>query len=315
MTGSFARGLAAGAAGSTALHAATSLDMALRGRGPSRTPERMVDALTDALGGEVPGRCSTGERRSALGALLGVGNGVTVGVLASLARSAGIRLPGPVGAVAAGAAAMALTDGSAAVLGVSDPRQWSGADRVADALPHLAYGAAVQAVLGAVPVAGDRPTRPAGVGLTMRSALLGVATGCRSTLGLAAPTVTGQGAGLLRRLASVTAVAGELVGDKSSAAPDRTAAPGLPARLASAAGGAGMLAAREHANAAVPIVAGVVGAAAGAWGGLGWRRWAGARVPDWQAALAEDGVALLLAAVATRRPRRAIPDRAPLRPV
>jgi len=310
MTGSFARGLAAGAAGTTVLNAVTYLDMAVRGRDASSTPDQTVDALADAAGQRIPGkRGERDNRRTALGALSGIGNGVAVGVLASLARTAGVRLPSTVGAVATGAAAMALTDGTTTALGVSDPRDWSSKDWVSDALPHLAYGAAVQAVVEAIPASGDAPRRKASGGLTVRSLLLGVATGCRSSLGLAAPALTNPEGGALRRIASVAAVGGELYADKLDATPPRTDPQGLPVRFASAAGGAGALAAREDANAAVPVLAGLAGAAAGSWGGLGWRRWAGrAGLPDWQAAVLEDGVALALALAASlpgRHRRRA----------
>jgi uncharacterized membrane protein len=86
--------------------------------------------------------------------------------------------------------------------------------------------------------------------------------------------------------------------------PDRTSAAALPARLASGAGGAGLLARRQGANAALPVLAGVIGSAAGAFGGLGWRRWAGRRMPDWQAAVIEDGVAVALALAACLPGRR-----------
>ncbi|GHE08172.1 hypothetical protein [Klenkia taihuensis] len=311
MTGSFARGLAAGAAGTTVLNAVTYLDMAVRGRDASNVPEQTVDALAGVAGTKVPGgRSERANRRTALGALSGIGNGVAVGVLASLVRSAGVRLPSPVGAVTTGAAAMALTDGTIAALGVSDPRSWSRRDWVSDAVPHLAYGAAVQAVVEAVPASGEKPRRKASGGLTVRSLLLGVATGCRSSLGLAAPALTNPDGGALRKVASVAAVGGELYADKLEATPPRTDPQGLPVRFASAAGGAGALAAREDANAAVPVLAGLVGAAAGSWGGLGWRRWAErAGLPDWQAAVLEDGVALALALAASlpgRRRRRAV---------
>jgi uncharacterized membrane protein len=59
------------------------------------------------------------------------------------------------------------------------------------------------------------------------------------------------------------------------------------------------LARREGARPAAPVLAGVVGAAAGSFGGHAWRGWAAQRVPDWQAALAEDAVAVLLALAAT----------------
>ena len=93
MTGSFSRGLAAGAAGTTVLNAVTYLDMAVRGRAASSTPDQTVDALADATGQQIPGKRSVRDnRRTALGALAGIGNGVAVGVLASLARSSGVRL-------------------------------------------------------------------------------------------------------------------------------------------------------------------------------------------------------------------------------
>lgn len=307
MTGTFARGLIAGAAGITALNAVNLLDISLRGRPASTLPERTVDAIADAAGIEVPGRGGERDsRRTALGALAGIGNGLGVGVLASLARSAGVRMPGPIGAVVTGAASMAATDVPLAALSVSDPRSWAAADWAADAVPHLAYGVAVQAVISAVPTPKEQvlPRQAATSGLIGRSLLLGVAAGSRSSLGLAAPTLTAADTGAAKKLASLASLGGELYVDKQPATPERTSGAALPARLASGAGGAGLLARRQGANAALPVVAGLVGAAAGSWGGLGWRRWAGSRMPDWQAALIEDGVAFVLAAAACLPGRR-----------
>jgi len=42
---------------------------------------------------------------------------------------------------------MAATDGSMTALGVTDPRSWAAKDWMADAIPHLAYGAVTAAVL------------------------------------------------------------------------------------------------------------------------------------------------------------------------
>jgi uncharacterized membrane protein len=214
---------------------------------------------------------------------------------------------------------MAATDVPVAALGVSDPRGWSAADWAADAVPHLAYGAAVQAVQSAVPTPAERarPRQPAGAALTARAALLGVATGGRSALGLGAPALTGPGTTRGKKLAAVAALAGELVTDKLPRTPPRTDRGALAARLASAAGGAGQLAGREGANAALPVLAGIAGSAAGSFGGLASRRWASSRVPDWQAAVAEDLLAVTLALLAclpgrSRRPRpvlMAVPDR------
>ncbi|RBY78866.1 hypothetical protein DQ238_10675 [Geodermatophilus sp. TF02-6] len=314
MIGSVERGLAAGAAGTTALTAATYLDMAWRGRPPSRTPERVVDAIASAVGRSVPGsRTQQDARRTGLGALAGIGNGLLTGVLASTVRSAGIRFSPTVGAVVAGGAAMAATDVPAAVLGVTDPRTWSSGDWLSDAVPHLAYGVAAQAVLEAVPTDRERaePRRPARAGLVVRSLLLGVATGSRSSLGLGAPALFARRRpgrpgwrSALSRLGALAVVSTEVAVDKRPETPERTSAAGLPPRFVGAVAGASRLAAEERMNAAVPALGAAAGAALGSWGGLGWRRWAAGRMPDVQAGFIEDGVALLLAGAACLPGRR-----------
>jgi uncharacterized membrane protein len=201
---------------------------------------------------------------------------------------------------------MAATDVPVAALSESDPRTWTAADWAADAAPHLAYGATVQAVISALPTPRERVLlrQAATAGLVGRSLVLGLAAGSRSSLGLAGPVLTAADSGSVKKLSSLAAVAGELYADKQPGVPDRTSAPALPARLASGAGGAGLLARRQGANAALPVLAGVIGSAAGAFGGLGWRRWAGTRMPDWQAAVIEDGVAVALALAACLPGRR-----------
>jgi hypothetical protein len=320
MTGFLARGLAAGAAGTTVLDTVRHLDSAVRGRPPRRTPERVVDAVAKASGRKLPRRGAAAEsRRASLAALSGIGGGVVTGVLASAARAAGIRLPAPVGAVVAGAAAMAAADVPAAVLGVSDPSTRTAADWADEAVPHLAYGAAVQAVLEAIPSEREQgvPRRAAGAGLALRSALLGVAAGCRSSLGWAMPTLTApsrRGAPEHRsgpaRVTAVAAVAGEVVGDKQGGIPDRTSPAGATPRILGATAGAVQLATRARANAALPVLMAAGGAVAGTWGGLAWRAWAAGRLSGDQAAWVEDGVAALLAALACQPGRR---SRRPLR--
>jgi hypothetical protein len=306
MTGTLLRGLVAGAAGTVALDAVNHLDMALRGRPASTVPERIVDAAAERIGRPVPGSGETRRsRRSALGALAGLANGLGVGVLASAARSSGVRFPAPVGAVLAGAASAAATDLAIAQLGVDDPRTWTRAQWAADAVPHLAYGAAVQGVLEALPTDRERtPRRPAGAPVVLRSALLGLATGSRSSLGFAGPILTaprGTGPGrasLGAKVATVGALAVEFGVDKHPAAPSRLSGAGLPSRLVGGAEGGARLATRSGADGALPAVTGAAAAAAGSLAGAAWRRWAGARMPAATAALLEDGVALALAAVA-----------------
>jgi hypothetical protein len=144
-------GAAAGAAGTAALNAATYLDMVLRGRGSSSTPEQSVEAIEDRLPVSVPGEGDTREHRiSGLGSLSGIVTGVGIGAVFGVLRRAGVRPPVPLGAVLVGGTAMASTGLSMAMLKVSDPRTWSAADWLSDIIPHLVYGAVTYAVLDAL---------------------------------------------------------------------------------------------------------------------------------------------------------------------
>ncbi|WP_456823968.1 hypothetical protein [Cellulomonas sp. P5_E12] len=153
---------------------------------------------------------------------------------------------------------------------------------------------------------GPARRRPS-TGLVVRSALLGWAAGARSSLGPGAPTITG-GRGPLVRTGAALGVVGELIGDKLPTAPSRLERGGALTRAASGAIGASMLAARDHARPLVPALAGTVGGLAGTYGGAAWRAWAVGRMPAWRAAVAEDAVALTLAALACApgRPVRAL---------
>jgi len=144
-------GAAAGAAGTTALNAVTYLDMAVRGRGSSGTPEQTVEVLADRAGVDVPGEPDTRDNRlQGLGALSGIITGVSIGALIGAARSAGL-VPGRVlGPLLTGGLAMAGANVPMARLGISDPSDWTAQDWAADVLPHLAYGAVTHAVLAAV---------------------------------------------------------------------------------------------------------------------------------------------------------------------
>jgi uncharacterized membrane protein len=305
MTGFVRRGLWAGAAGTTALNLVSYADMALRGRPASTVPEQVVHRLGDRFGVDVGEE--GGPRLQALGALSGIVTGLALGVAASAARRAGVRLPGPLAAAAIGAGAMAVTDGSIAASGVSDPRQWTTADWAADVVPHLAYGAAVHAVVRRmepeqppVPVV-DVPAKRRR-SLLARSAALGFASGGRSSVALAAPLLTSSGAsGGARKAVGLVALGAELVADKLPTTPSRLQPPVLATRILAGAGGSAVLARRQGSSPVLPVVIGGLGAAAGSFAGFSWRKAAADRVPDWQAAMVEDAAVLALAARATRR--------------
>ncbi|HEY2671280.1 MAG TPA: hypothetical protein VGJ07_13035 [Rugosimonospora sp.] len=141
-----ATGAAAGAAGTTALNVVTYLDMTLRGRAASTTPERTVDQIATRTGTHIPGdEQQRGNRRTALGALSGLMTGVAIGAGYGIARACGFRPPLWAGALAVGGAAMIGADTPLALLGVSDPRTWSRTDWLSDVVPHLAYGAVTAA--------------------------------------------------------------------------------------------------------------------------------------------------------------------------
>jgi hypothetical protein len=144
------RGAAAGAAGTTALNAVTYLDMAIRGRPASNTPEQAVEKAAQSAGVSIPGSDEErGNRLAGLGPLSGLAVGTGIGIVFGLVRALRIRPPGLIDSVLIAAAAMAATDLSMARMGVSDPRSWSATDWTSDALPHLAYGAVTHATLAA----------------------------------------------------------------------------------------------------------------------------------------------------------------------
>jgi hypothetical protein len=144
-------GAAAGAAGTSALNAVTYLDMVLRARASSSTPEQVVDTLASRAGHPVPG---TGDARAnrleGLGALGGIATGVAIGSTFGLLRSRGLRFGRVLGPVVIGAAAMVATDAGMVRLGISDPREWDVASWLSDAIPHLAFGVVTYATLAVV---------------------------------------------------------------------------------------------------------------------------------------------------------------------
>ncbi len=148
------RGAAAGAAGTTALNAVTYLDMTVRGRGPSSTPERTLEKLAEKAHVPIPGDAVTRSHRvQGLGPLTGLVAGVGVGVLTGLARASGFRSQPLAGTLLTTAVVLVAANGPMTVLGITDPRTWSATDWASDLVPHLAYGAVVKATMDAF----DRP--------------------------------------------------------------------------------------------------------------------------------------------------------------
>ncbi len=141
--------------------------------------------------------------------------------------------------------------------------------------------------------------------------LLGVATGCRASLGPAGvafvpprrrdPAVLSGLQSPWGRRVSAGLVVGELIGDKLPQTPSRLEPQGLGARLVLGGAGGAALAWRAGAHPLLGALAATAGVGAGAVGGLRMRQAVAARGwPDLPAALAEDAAALGLARTAGR---------------
>lgn len=144
------RGAAAGAAGTTALNAVTYLDMAVRGRGSSSTPEETVDKIAEEAHLSIPGDDETRQNRlQGLGPLLGLAAGVGMGVVTGLVRAAGFRSKPLVGTALITGGVLVAANGPMTVMGITDPRQWSSTAWISDVVPHVAYAVVVKATMDA----------------------------------------------------------------------------------------------------------------------------------------------------------------------
>ena len=140
-------GAAAGAAGTTTLNVITYLDMAIRGRPASSTPERTIAAMAKLVHLTVPGSGDVlAARLSGLGALTGYTAGIGIGVILGLAYGLGWP-PGLTVGILAAVFALIGTNGPMTVLGVTDPRTWGLVGWVSDLVPHLGYGVVTALVL------------------------------------------------------------------------------------------------------------------------------------------------------------------------
>ncbi|CAN5806005.1 hypothetical protein BH24CHL5_BH24CHL5_01440 [soil metagenome] len=158
MANNLIAGLVAGAAGTVAINVTTYLDMLVRARSSSTMPAKMAGRLADEFGlpldfdeepGDAEGDADDEEdetsdrvanRHEALGALLGYVNGLGIGLAYGLVRSVLPRPPSWLAGVALGSLAMAAADYPATKMELTDPAEWSGADWMADVVPHMAYG-------------------------------------------------------------------------------------------------------------------------------------------------------------------------------
>lgn len=107
--------------------------------------------ISDVIGLPIPGEGGKQDNRVAgLGPLLGIVAGVATGAVVGAAR--GARLVDGRAATAAAATVLGMLAGNLpmTVAGLTDPRQWSASDWLADLVPHLAYGAVTAVVLEAV---------------------------------------------------------------------------------------------------------------------------------------------------------------------
>jgi hypothetical protein len=141
-------GAAAGAAGTTALNVITYLDMVVRGRPASTTPEKTVEALAALFHLTVPGAGDIQANRiSGLGALTGYAAGIGIGVIFGLAYSLGWRPGRLVATLVATLGALVGTNGPMIALGVTDPRTWGAVGWISDLVPHFGYGVVTALVL------------------------------------------------------------------------------------------------------------------------------------------------------------------------
>jgi hypothetical protein len=145
-------GVLAGAAGTTALNAVTYLDMALRGRPASSTPQQTIERAAALVGAPLPRDEQKKEAlESGLGALLGVLTGIGAGAAIGAVRGLTGQPRNEVGTIAAAwALAIVVGNGPMTLLGVTDPRRWTPADWAADIVPHLAYALTAGVTLDAL---------------------------------------------------------------------------------------------------------------------------------------------------------------------
>ncbi|WP_431975658.1 hypothetical protein [Micromonospora haikouensis] len=138
-------GAVAGAVGSVALNVVSYVDMVLRARPASSTPEETARHVAGLAHVDLGPEARAANRRAGLGPLLGYGLGVAAGAAFAVLAARRRTPPLPVAVLLLGGGVMAASDASMTALGVTDPRRWSRTDWLSDVVPHLAYGMAAAA--------------------------------------------------------------------------------------------------------------------------------------------------------------------------
>lgn len=152
-------GLLAGAAGATALNVISYLDMAVRGRRPSQTPQQSAERVASLLHVELGDEQPASNRRAGLGPLLGYLT--SFGSAAVYAAVTPSRPRWPVATGALTVIGMVGASGPMTLLKVTSPRQWSATDWATDIVGHLAYGAVAAATYQALRAGGPDVSRDA----------------------------------------------------------------------------------------------------------------------------------------------------------
>jgi hypothetical protein len=145
------KGGAAGAAGTTALNAVTYLDMAVRARPTSSTPEESVEKLADRANVTIPGDDDERSNRIAglaplLGMSAGIAAGAAYGALTALTGTPRLRT----GILITSVAALLVGNAPMTLLGITDPREWDAEAWLSDVVPHVAYGVVTAAAYDAM---------------------------------------------------------------------------------------------------------------------------------------------------------------------
>jgi hypothetical protein len=141
-------GMVAGAVGTTMLNVVTYLDIAMRGRPPSEVPEKVVDELSSKLDlslEETGDHDVASNRRSALGALMGLVSGMAWGSIYGVVHPSVGNVPPVVRSAGLGMAVMAGNDVPAIALRATDPTEWGVTGWISDITPHIIYGVATVA--------------------------------------------------------------------------------------------------------------------------------------------------------------------------